>query len=464
MNQPLLAKPTLPTYSDYLQGQSTPTQTSAQDATPHSFNTCHPATQGSRALPHPCLTMQVNDELEVPLELDTAAILASLPPLPPVVDSDSQPEGLVDADETGTGHTAKDRDSARGGDGVLGGVYDLEGIFMHSGTATGGHYTAFLLVRDSSALAAGGGATEDRGAPQGRWYWFNDAGVSPVGGEGEGDGEEGTWGSVAEMLRQASGKRASSGGEKEGAAGIAGAAGVGDDSGDVVATQSEKSSPVSRRRVTSSVVASSSSSSSNTSAYMLVYRRRGPDGACDQGGASGGHGEGGAETPNLGLPADCVAMVEQENDSLVKLRRLEAIQKRIVTVRAWGSRPPAEDGGGWGCVDEERDVVVEVLDSTSFAALSLKVAAALGLEMGTLAENGAVGGPGERWRLRRYNRYKGVGEETFGGREGLSLQELELGPTCCLLLERQVCVCVPFVCLSACCAWCLGVRQRVMGA
>ena len=31
-----------------------------------------------------------------------------------------------------------------------GGMYDLEAIFMHSGTATGGHYTAFLLVRQES--------------------------------------------------------------------------------------------------------------------------------------------------------------------------------------------------------------------------------------------------------------------------------------------------------------------------
>ena len=31
-----------------------------------------------------------------------------------------------------------------------GGIYDLEAIFMHSGTATGGHYTVFLLVRQES--------------------------------------------------------------------------------------------------------------------------------------------------------------------------------------------------------------------------------------------------------------------------------------------------------------------------
>ncbi len=31
-----------------------------------------------------------------------------------------------------------------------GGMYDLEAIFMHSGTATGGHYTVFLLVRQES--------------------------------------------------------------------------------------------------------------------------------------------------------------------------------------------------------------------------------------------------------------------------------------------------------------------------
>ena len=35
-----------------------------------------------------------------------------------------------------------------------GGMYDLEAIFMHSGTATGGHYTAFLLVRRESGWAS----------------------------------------------------------------------------------------------------------------------------------------------------------------------------------------------------------------------------------------------------------------------------------------------------------------------
>ena len=43
---------------------------------------------------------------------------------------------------------------------------------------------------------------------------------------------------------------------------------------------------------------------------------------------------------------------------------------------------------------------------------------------------------GEQRRLRRYDGYKGVGEETFGGREEESLRALGLAPKCNLLLER----------------------------
>ena len=43
---------------------------------------------------------------------------------------------------------------------------------------------------------------------------------------------------------------------------------------------------------------------------------------------------------------------------------------------------------------------------------------------------------GEQRRLRRYDAYKGVGEETFGGREEESLRALGLAPKCNLLLER----------------------------
>ena len=189
------------------------------------------------------------------------------------------------------------------------------------------------------------------------------------------------WGSFEEMLRQASGKGVSCGeGEGGGRKGGSAAAGGDDDLG-------ARSSVV---RDKSSVVASSINK--NTSAYMLVYRRRGDGGTCDMGTEGENLGAGSESQAHMGLPGECMEMVREENERLVKLQRLEGIQQQIVTVRAWGSKPPAEEGGGWGGVDEEQDVVVEVLQSTSLAALTLKVAAALGLQAGRVeGEEGSIG-------------------------------------------------------------------------
>ena len=75
-----------------------------------------------------------------------------------------------------------------------------------------------------------------------------------------------------------------------------------------------------------------------------------------------------------------------------------------------------------GCVT----LSLKVLDSMKLSGLLPQIAQALRL------------GPshGEQRRLRRYDGYKGVGEETFGGREEESLRALGLAPTCSLLLER----------------------------
>ncbi len=58
-------------------------------------------------------------------------------------------------------------------------------------------------------------------------------------------------------------------------------------------------------------------------------------------------------------------------------------------------------------------------------------------------EVGKTGGSEERHRLcrlRRYNRYTGQGEETFGGREHLSLKMLGLGFLAFFFSWRVVCV------------------------
>ncbi len=84
------------------------------------------------------------------------------------------------------------------------------------------------------------------------------------------------------------------------------------------------------------------------------------------------------------------------------------------------------------------------------------MAAALGLAP---AEDAGVGGGGSRsgevgktggaeerhrlcrlCRLRRYNRYTGQGEETFGGREHLSLKMLGLGFHAFFFLSGEWCV------------------------
>jgi len=188
---------------------------------------------------HTLRRVKVNNELEVPLELDTAAILASLPAPPPVVNFDEKTPPPAHVNDKVTASPADVCGSVSGGGGgggggsgggvAAGGVYDLEAIFMHSGTATGGHYTAFLFVRDSAeeveAVGDVDAALGGPGALRGCWYWFNDACVSRVGGGvgevgvGERVGGAGMWGSVEEMLRQASGKGVSCGEGKEGGGG-----------------------------------------------------------------------------------------------------------------------------------------------------------------------------------------------------------------------------------------------------
>ena len=75
---------------------------------------------------HAMRRIKVNDAVEVPLVLDLHGILQALPapPLP------HEHQGAAQEHHTG--------------------VYDLVAIFLHSGTATGGHYSCFARVHDTS--------------------------------------------------------------------------------------------------------------------------------------------------------------------------------------------------------------------------------------------------------------------------------------------------------------------------
>lgn len=207
-----------------------------------------------------------------------------------------------------------------------------------------------------------------------------------------GDGDD-AWGSVEDMLREASGINV----RENGAAKSRGGGGnsLVEEAADVSVSAGEASS--------------ASVATSSTSAYMLVYRRR-----------DSGDAEGLAEAR---VPEPCQAMVHEENLRLAKLCRLSEIQKRVVTVRAWGCLPP--ERGTVGQIDEDTEVVLEVLDSLSLATLTAQIAGALcvptaiksscsqATENSKEESGGSFQGASaadEAWRLRRYNRYKAVGE------------------------------------------------------
>jgi len=155
------------------------------------------------------------------MELDVSAILASvadtIPPLGDDTTDGGAGGGGGDAGG-GVGEGGGGGDAAAGGERA-GGVYELVAILMHSGTATGGHYRAFLRVDlaprppagsekggeggQMSGEGEGGGSDAKRAA---EWYSFNDVSVLKVVEEGGGDG---VWGTIAEMLREASGGEAS---------------------------------------------------------------------------------------------------------------------------------------------------------------------------------------------------------------------------------------------------------------
>ena len=169
-----------------------------------------------------------------------------------------------------------------------------------------------------------------------------------------GDGDD-AWGSVEDMLREASGINV-----RENWAAKSRTSGGGGDS--LVEEAADVS--MSAREASSASMATSS-----TSAYMLVYRRR-----------DSGDREVLAEVP---APEPCQAMVRDENSRLVKLCRLSEIQKRVVTLRAWGCMPPECDTVGQ--IDEDTEVVLEVLDSLPLASLTSQIAGALGAPTGIKA-------------------------------------------------------------------------------
>ena len=179
--------------------------------------------------------VKVNDVLEVPLELDVPAIIASQT-IPTTAGG-----GGGGGDGGGGGEQYPlSATKAEALDAPLP-PHELVAIFIHSGTATGGHYRAFLRVADHDLSAGGvnhkrseggghdttaGPLSRARASPTGHWYSFNDAQVLRV---GDGDG---AWGPISDMLLEASGLNVA-----------------------------EAPSRTPR-------------AAGNTSAYMLVYRRR----------------------------------------------------------------------------------------------------------------------------------------------------------------------------------------------
>uniref|UniRef100_A0A7S4GIH8 Ubiquitin carboxyl-terminal hydrolase 47 n=1 Tax=Eutreptiella gymnastica TaxID=73025 RepID=A0A7S4GIH8_9EUGL len=158
-------------------------------------------------------------------------------------------------------------------------LYDLFSIFIHSGTAMGGHYHCY--ARHPASLQT---CVAD---PFGHWYDFNDAVVSPV--------------SETELKRML---------------GTAAAEARGDHGAD----PDPKSVSVGCDPSGTQGIKSSLSSGSSANAYMLMYRRRGlPVPPADA----------------LQMPESQRVVIEEDNARYGALRRLKQIQDCIVELRVY---------------------------------------------------------------------------------------------------------------------------------
>ena len=211
----------------------------------------------------------------------------------------------------------------------------VEGETVEMGDETSSSAGGGVVSEGGSSAAVDAAGVDGAQEKWGDWFYFNDASVSrvswrqqpggaaPPGEEPQAQGN--VWGTVADMLRLASGLPA--------------VAGVG-------------------AGVWAGAGASSAANCTNASAYMLVYRqRRAGDGAHAHAvPADGGQA---CVKPPAAAPEDCMAMVREENRQALKLAQLMEVQQRIVKVRAWATCAPCPAGSA-GDVDEGSCIELEV--------------------------------------------------------------------------------------------------------
>ena len=209
----------------------------------------------------------------------------------------------------------------------------VEGVAVEMGDETSGSAGGGEVLEGGSSAAVDAAGVDGTQENWGDWFYFNDASVSRVSwrqqpGGAAPPGEEppaqgNVWGTVADMLRLASGLPAAA----------AAAAGVG--AGALPAAKC-----------------------TNASAYMLIYRQR------RAGGRAHGHAvpaQGGQACvkPPAEVPEDCMAMVREENRQALRLAQLMEVQRRIVKVRAWATCAPRPASSA-GDVNEGSHIELEV--------------------------------------------------------------------------------------------------------
>ncbi len=161
------------------------------------------------------------------------------------------------------------------------------------------------------------------------------------------------------------------------------------------------------------------------------------------------------------VPPELAAVIHAENENFRLLRRLLQTHKNMIELEVYFHIRSRNTGGGGGSASQGGDVALALTTVTSsvdedkcvlYLSGSTTLSEALRQAFHAFASSKAVKGTTEssleRSRLRSFNPVANRVGETFGGREAMTLNELNivsLSPSCVLLLERRKSDDPPFI-------------------